>query len=119
MAAITLRQIREGEMIPRFSGIAWKNFESLSVVVLPVPVNVIARWGRTFWFWLRVGYWNPSLLERVSDNAYTAGRRSALTLNSYFLNKKWQDGYNKGQEAGIRQSAIAFQTLLEKKAKEG
>lgn len=119
MAVMHLRQIRQGEEIPRFSGVAWRNLDSMTVVVLPVPVNVLAKYARALWFWVKVGYFQPNLIERISDDGYATGRHSALTLNSYHLNKQWQQGYDEGQKAGISQAAIAFRTLLEKKVAEG
>lgn len=48
-----LRYLLEGEQIPRFYGVAWQEPWRASVVIFPIPLNWIARWGWLFWGRLR------------------------------------------------------------------
>jgi|GEM_PF-6171247 hypothetical protein len=68
------RIVREGELMPRFYGIAWRNYFRREAVCFPVPLNVILAFARQAYLWIRLGH-----VEVSSDprSAYEQGRREA------------------------------------------
>jgi hypothetical protein len=48
-----LKRVNPGSLVPRFYGVAWRDYPSDQYVCLPVPVHVVAAAGRAMWHGLR------------------------------------------------------------------
>lgn len=61
----------QGERVPRGYGLAWHDLFHNQVVVFPIPFNLVARWLRELYFWLR----NPwtDAMTRDQRAAYLRG----------------------------------------------
>ena len=69
-----MRTIDEGEMLPPFYGVAWYRWDSQRMVILPIPLNVVARALRACWVFMRMG--GVSVASNARD-AYWQGYRTA------------------------------------------
>jgi predicted alpha/beta-hydrolase family hydrolase len=72
---------------------AWVRHETLEVVVLPIPINLIARWLRAAWYAARypikystadeVNYWKCRYVREAEEHAITSAAldssRNAMT----------------------------------------
>lgn len=88
---LTMRQVKEGEMIPFGYGIAYYEYAWNSAVCYPIPFNFIARWVRRILFQLKNP--GPDGLDKKYNEGYSAGH---------------DKGFNRGFEAG-RQHEIQIQ----------
>jgi len=79
---MTLKKlIREGEMIPKYYGIAYRNWDSLTAVCYPIPLNLIVGiWDRSI-LWLKHGH-------KLYENGYSKG---------------YSEGYRGGREYAFNQ----------------
>lgn len=50
---ITKKEIIEGQRIPRGYGIAYVNYEKLTFVIYPIPLNHVIGWIRALLFFSR------------------------------------------------------------------
>lgn len=80
----TFMEIHEGQEIPAFYGIAYRDYLRKCIICFPIPLNWLVRWERALGFWLRrlFPWQNPS--DRT-------GRYHKAS-------------YNKGFNAGIKSS---------------
>lgn len=76
---ITDRAIFEGETMPPFYGIAYRDIAMRQAICYPIPLNWLVRWGRELYFALRGASGctliNPQMsgLEKMLDEAYRRG----------------------------------------------
>jgi hypothetical protein len=114
------KYVREGEIMPRGYGLAWREVNRPVFVCLPIPLNLVARWAREFWFaiWSTLAYRGLSARESRELDAWHRGRRSGWEAGLGAGKKEgqtegwasgYQEGWLKGQEtliaelkAGIR-----------------
>ncbi len=104
MSRISAQRIREGDIIPRLSAVAWFNPDSMSYTVLPIPFHWPARWMRGLWYYVKCGY-RPGVIERVSQNAYRTGLQAGYDLRKHMLVREFQKGSDYGMELGITYKA--------------
>ena len=64
------QELREGEMIPKGYGIAYRNMDRYSVVIYPIPFNLIIGGLRRVWIWLMYGH---KLYEDGFHKGYNKG----------------------------------------------
>ena len=89
---ISDKRINEGEQMPKWYGVAYRDFAMYQAVCYPIPLNIIvATWNKVLW-WLT----QPSTLY---NNDVTDSRS---------LHKTYSDGYLSGLRAGQaeKQSAV-------------
>lgn len=93
--------VKEGMLIPRWYGVAWREFDRDCSVVMPVPLNLIAGWTRRLWHWLRWGFAKRSVLDEVAWVAYERGRedRAKSNLKARDSREEWvrQAAYDAGR----------------------
>jgi len=66
-----LQQVAEGERLPHwYSGVCWFDGARCTFLVAPIPFNVVLRWLRCGWLWLRT-----HCDKSVADDVYDAGFR--------------------------------------------
>jgi hypothetical protein len=112
---LTYRQIREGEMIPRFYGVAWHDFLHFYYICYPYPFNIILAFLRKYW--LKVRYYrieNPleqqalrKLYEsedEIREKAYESGYRCGLNDG----NQVRADELREARKQGARDVMNAF-----------
>lgn len=68
---LTHRSQYEGELPPRFYGVAYRHPDMRAIVYYLIPLNLFARWGRGFWYWVAAGRGNR--WERALADAYSKG----------------------------------------------
>lgn len=78
-----LREVREMEIVPRGYGIVRPNYATRSVLVAPIPLNLLMRWTEDFMWWLacagvRGGHHRE--LERMWRLGCDEGRKHASAL---------------------------------------
>lgn len=49
------RELGEGAKIPRGWGVAYRYWDRLGAVIMPIPLNVVVALARRFYVWLRIG----------------------------------------------------------------
>ena len=68
-----LKQVAEGERLPHwYSGVCWFDGARCTFIVAPIPLNVVLRWLRRSWWWLRTHYDEHSF-DRCLAEAHAAG----------------------------------------------
>lgn len=70
-----IKHINHGEMLPRGYGVAWMDYGSGRLTCMPVPINVVVRWCRVAWVWLKYA---GMTLPATPSEAYDAGYRKAI-----------------------------------------
>lgn len=59
-----VKEVKMGEMIPPWYGVAYVRYELNAAVCLPIPLNVIVAVSRSVYAWLRYGHRSVLLVER-------------------------------------------------------
>ena len=73
------KRISEGEIIPRWYGLAYReDFDSYSVFY-PIPINIIIRICREIYYWIVYGIFK-SKWERKLRTAYMEGYKKGRGL---------------------------------------
>lgn len=57
------REIPEGEVVPWYYGMAWRNYANKKTVCYPIPLNRIIKLLLQFWIWLREPKDIPAMRE--------------------------------------------------------
>lgn len=68
-----VRLVDEGAKMPKFYGVAYRDFAGSVLVCYPVPLNLVVRWWIHLWAWMRIP--SSSYLERMLGSAYAEGMR--------------------------------------------
>ena len=101
------RDIPEGELIPRWWGIAYRDFDRNAKVAYPIPLNFLVRWERDLRCWLmNVG--RPGYRERIERRTYLRGRESAERASANYTAHVLAErdaAWEKGFFAGVAQGA--------------
>ena len=68
------KEVREGEMLPAWYGLARRRWDSNTAICYPIPLNVLYAWGYALLVWLKHGgRWVPV----NPREAYAQGLRDA------------------------------------------
>jgi hypothetical protein len=106
VARFALRQtVEQGELIPRFYGLAYWDFCRDLAYFYPIPLNVIIRLAREFYYILVRGLF--------PDTWHKAIRRNEEKIHTETWHKAWADGYKAGKVDGERE-AMAASELVER-----
>lgn len=70
-----VRRIEQGQLIPRFYGIAWHDEFRIAAVLLPVPLNLFVRMTRAIWRFCKYG-WRAIPID--PREAYELGVRDGM-----------------------------------------
>jgi hypothetical protein len=86
--------IDEGNIIPWWKGIAYRDYARATAVVYPVPWHHVVKYTRWFWYRICVGrhkepQWFGRMINEVKENSYIRGEL---------------DGYKKGYKDGLKDS---------------
>lgn len=63
---------KRGEYVPWYYGFAWRKYSEDATVVIPIPLNILARLLRSFWLFLAR---DPNPWYPDPRDAYEQGRR--------------------------------------------
>ena len=69
------KDIPEGGVIPKGYGVSWIFYDKLMIRCYPIPINMLVRLSKDFYYWLMRGCWK-SRYERELLQAYMKGRNS-------------------------------------------
>jgi len=58
-------EISEAEIIPKGYGVAYKRFNKMTVIIYPIPFNLIVRAFRDLYFWIIKGCWKSKYEEEI------------------------------------------------------
>jgi hypothetical protein len=64
------KEVYEGQMIPKFYGLAYCEFDRFVAVTYPIPLNLIIGYFRKIWLKMKC---SKELLKDVRVNAYRIG----------------------------------------------
>ena len=64
------------DVVPRWYGKAYANFIMNTVVFYPIPINLIVRWARDFYFLLRC--YDLGYRERIEQQVFERGRQAGV-----------------------------------------
>lgn len=62
-----------GERPPWYMGLAWRELHREYYILLPIPLNFIARYARDLWYWAKNGGSWPRALEEAYLKGYRTG----------------------------------------------
>ena len=96
--------IRQGQVLPRGYGVAWRQHYRDCSVCMPVPLNVLAGWTRRLWHWLRFGYVKDSMRDAMVGRAYDRGYERGRELGEWRTEQIRHEAY----EAGRRDTTAAL-----------
>lgn len=68
-----IKVIYEEEQIPKFYGVAYRDFTRMRVVCYPIPLNLLVRAGINVWFYFK-GPHNSNSLERREALIYARAK---------------------------------------------
>lgn len=66
------KEVREGELLPAWYGVAWRRWDANTAICYPVPLNVLCAWCRGVLIWLKHG---GRIVPSNSREAYAQGLR--------------------------------------------
>ena len=92
------KQVRECESIPRFYGLAYREYDRRVGVCYPIPFNIVVRIAMNIWWSLKSGFfpdWYEEKLFKVDREA-------------------WQRGYDFGVKTAKSLTNIVAEDLLER-----
>jgi hypothetical protein len=70
------RFVEEGGYFPRGYGLAYRDCNRQGAICYPVPLNLLVRYWRDFWFWLQCANGvDSSYRERIELQAWQSGYR--------------------------------------------
>lgn len=72
---LTRVQLVSGKSIPWFCGVAWREWNTDTVVVLPLGLHWVAGVLRQAWFDFRLGYRGQAFLDMERSRAFEDGYR--------------------------------------------
>jgi len=67
-----MKEVREGEIITAWYGVAWNEWQSKIAICYPMPLNMLVAAVRVIVIWMRAGYRAVPVNPR---DAYLQGRR--------------------------------------------
>src|SRR5258708_6761486 len=70
------RRLYEGDVIPWFYGVAWRNFTSNTFTCYIMPFNWVFRWCRDFYWFLAQGPEYQTKIEKMKDEIFQNGYRT-------------------------------------------
>lgn len=70
------KKVKQWEVLPRYYGIAYWDYHSISAVAYPVPLNLIVRFFR--WLWHESVKLRPTELDKLLRDAYEEGHKDTL-----------------------------------------
>ena len=107
---LTHKQISEGEIIPRFYGVAYRDFVQDVIICYPFPFNIIVQYWRKWWMAIR--YYrkeNPLEVQAIRnaakrtsdlrDQSYLLGLSDGEQVKRHELQRARKEGYAEGWAA--------------------
>ncbi len=84
------KTIKEGEIIPKFYGVAWRYFHNYEIICYPIPINIFVRLFLHLYYLVMRGAFQ-SRYEKELLLARLEGARQAIQSH----NKMLAEGYSK------------------------
>jgi len=104
-----LRKVGEAEAIPRGYGFAWQNPVRDTLIVMPIPLNLIASFARLVYFWLMRAFY-PIKIDKLINEAKAEAQREGYRWGYSEGERK---GEEKGRELALNQFRSVFDTTLD------
>lgn len=106
------KEIREGEMIPKYYGVAYRNMDRLTAICYPIPLNIVlALWNR-FYIWLR---WRHGLY----DTAYHKGWGKGFDNGRKYAFEQYREQVKRQEIRSIVENFIGFEEEILKEERDG
>lgn len=94
------KEIAEGENIPKYYGVAWREINRLSTVTYPIPLNIIFAHIRKAYLWFQQGDWYKTGYDKGYIKGKAEGRKYALNqLKTQIIRQEAERLIRKGAEA--------------------
>lgn len=75
-----VKEIRHGELLPPWYGVAWRRFDVDTATCLPVPINLIAAIVRSCYYFIKHGHMAVSCNPR---DAYEQGFHDGVEFGKH------------------------------------
>ena len=105
--------LHQNTMLPRGYGVAWRKYDQDCTVVMPIPLNILASWGRYVWHWLRHGVRPVSVVDRMLSDAYQRGLSAASNNHLSHVERVREMAYEKGVGDGHRETLKVLDYIRE------
>jgi len=79
---ITVREVLEGQEVPRGYGVAYIQPGGTSATCYPIPLNLIVRWSLLLWYALKIPRrtWWEKRFQEVRNAGYQQGHDTAYRI---------------------------------------
>lgn len=91
--------VPEGEELPRWYGIAWRDWSRHATVAYPVPLHWLAGLARRLWYAIRAGI-APGRHALALARAFSQGKEAGRTASDRSIALVYRDGYVAGMAEG-------------------
>ena len=90
-----IAKVGEGECIPKGYGLAWREFDRVESIFLPVPFNIIVSFARSV-YWHMVMAFYPSKIDEIASKSRGDGFELGHKVGYEMGRKAGElEGYNK------------------------
>lgn len=90
---------KQGEMIPKGYGVAWRNYEVATTILIPIPLNFLLAWIREGYFRLIAGPRDRLEQQIIASLSEDEARG-------------YQDGFKVGEKAAAKRAQILIDAFL-------
>lgn len=91
------QEIRELEVVPKGFGMAYRSYDRRMVVCYPIPLNLLIRWSRDWYFRCALPR-NEIYIERLQRLSYLMGLRLGRKVSEELLRREYERGKREGLE---------------------
>jgi len=82
------KRVGQGEMVPRFYGLVYRDYERCEAVCAPVPLNIALRYVRHVWWWAKFRYASDEHARLVTENERLRQTRARLVIENEDLKER-------------------------------
>ena len=95
---------KQGEMIPKGYGVAWRNYTTATTTLIPIPLNFLLAWIREVYFRLITG---PR--DRLEQQIIISLSEDEARGYSH----GYQDGFKVGEKAAAKRAQILMEQFIQ------
>ncbi len=88
MLVTKIRYVQEGEKLPWWLGLAYWEWSRPVAVCYPIPLNLLIRWSRNVYFWVKASHrpdWLANRLQEAHDAGFHKGIMHELRTQAEWL----------------------------------
>ena len=108
---------REGEMIPHWWAVAYRDFDRDVAICYPIPLHLIIRWLRDIRHWfMHIG--RPGYAERREHELFMAGYRAKADSIDTAFDAGRAEGFQEGRKDAFASIAATLKEDADRRAVE-